>query len=101
MVLDKRTFETLLKLQQCLLTYFTIQPLFQDMFADNFDSEKQARKDEEEARKKEEEKAEEDAMNLVLKSKSKRTFRITIKSCRMLNSVDQTARVEASYTDAT
>ncbi len=100
MVLGKITFEALLKLQQRLLLYFTIQPLFQDMFADNFDGEKQARKDEEEARKKEEEKAEEDAMNLVLKSKSKRTFRITIKSCRMLNSVDQTARLEVSYTDA-
>jgi hypothetical protein len=35
------------------------------MFADNFDGEKQAQKDEEEARKKAEEKAEEEAMNLV------------------------------------
>ena len=79
MVLDKSTFEALLKLQQRLLLYFTIQPLFQDMFADNFDGEKQARKDEEEARKKEEEKAEADAMNLVMELKSIRIFRISAK----------------------
>ena len=52
---------------------------FQDMFADNFDGEKQARKDEEEARKKEEEKAEADAMNLVMELKSIRIFRISAK----------------------
>ena len=55
------------------------------MFADNFDGEKQARKDEEEARKKEEEKAEADAMNLVMELKSIRLFRITANcSCRTL-----------------
>ena len=60
------------------------------MFADNFDGEKQARKDEEEARKKEEEKAEADAMNLVMELKSTRIFRITANcSCRTLCSISE------------